>query len=152
MAEKISVRPSTITIKDGKILLVKSVYGNEQFYLFPGGGVEYGETIEKAAIRETLEETGFKVEIIKPAYINEYINLKNKSKRVINIFFLAKIKCEKPHFKIDDSGKLKAVEWIALEELRKIDLKPKFIKERLERDIKNNFNEFVYKVDYKNDG
>ncbi len=36
----------------------------------PGGGVEPGETSEHAAIRETLEETGYAVEIVR--HIGDY--------------------------------------------------------------------------------
>ncbi|MFH1823120.1 MAG: NUDIX hydrolase [archaeon] len=73
MAEKIGIRPATIVIKDQKVLLVKSKYPEEEIYLFPGGGMEFEETIEECAIRETFEETGVKVKIKNLFHINEYI-------------------------------------------------------------------------------
>ena len=44
----------------GKILLVERLHFPSG-YAFPGGFVEYGETVETAAARETLEETGIEV-------------------------------------------------------------------------------------------
>ena len=35
MAEKINVRPAIIVIKKDKVLVVKSKYRDEEFYLFP---------------------------------------------------------------------------------------------------------------------
>jgi NADH pyrophosphatase NudC (nudix superfamily) len=52
--------------KDGKYLLVQErqqkVYGK---WNLPAGRVDIGETIEQAAIRETLEETGYQVKLVK---------------------------------------------------------------------------------------
>lgn len=45
----------------GKILLVER-RNPPAGHAFPGGFVEYGETVETAAARETLEETGIEVE------------------------------------------------------------------------------------------
>lgn len=49
----------------------------------PGGGIEKGETPENAAIRESFEETGFKVRINKK--IAEYVSHKN-NKVFIHLF------------------------------------------------------------------
>lgn len=49
---------------DGAILLI----GNEWMdgYGLPGGGVEYDETWEEAAVREVREETGVSIEVVRP--------------------------------------------------------------------------------------
>jgi ADP-ribose pyrophosphatase YjhB (NUDIX family) len=53
--------------KNGKLLLLnREIYPFQGKLDYPAGMVEYGETVEKAAAREALEETGFKV---KPQYI-----------------------------------------------------------------------------------
>jgi len=50
---------SVAAVRDGKVLLVKRGRSpSKGFYAFPGGRVEPGETLEDAARRELLEETG----------------------------------------------------------------------------------------------
>ena len=58
------VAACTIPVIQGKILLVQR--GIEPGYgkwVFPGGFLDRGERVEDAAIRETWEETGLKVEV-----------------------------------------------------------------------------------------
>ncbi len=66
------MRVTGVIIKDGKILLIRRVKNGEEYFVFPGGGVEEGETQEEALKREMKEETG--LDIVKPEKIFEIEN------------------------------------------------------------------------------
>lgn len=54
----------TIPEQDGRILLTRrSINPGRGLWTFPGGFVDFGETTADAAIRETFEETGLKVDL-----------------------------------------------------------------------------------------
>jgi 8-oxo-dGTP diphosphatase len=56
---------SAAIFRDGKILLVRRARSPaESFYSFPGGRVEFGESLHTALHREIQEETSLKIEII----------------------------------------------------------------------------------------
>jgi ADP-ribose pyrophosphatase YjhB (NUDIX family) len=51
--------------RDGKILLVRRARDPARgVYTFPGGRVEFGESLTEALAREVREETGLKIEIV----------------------------------------------------------------------------------------
>jgi ADP-ribose pyrophosphatase YjhB (NUDIX family) len=47
----------------GRILLVKQGRGEERYWLLPGGGVRFGETLSEALRREIDEEVGLRVAV-----------------------------------------------------------------------------------------
>ena len=54
----------TIPEQDGRLLLTRrSIHPGYGLWTFPGGFVDFGESVSDAAVRETLEETGLAVDL-----------------------------------------------------------------------------------------
>lgn len=56
-------RAGIILIENDKVALIERHRAGLDYYVFPGGGVDEGETPEQAAIREAREELGVEVAI-----------------------------------------------------------------------------------------
>lgn len=66
-ARKIIPAVSACVVRENTVLLVKRARPPSQgLYAFPGGKVEAGETLEQAARRELLEETGLQARSYRP--------------------------------------------------------------------------------------
>ena len=57
------VRAGIVLIKENKVALIERHRAGLDYYVFPGGGVDEGETPEQGAIREAMEELGVEVAI-----------------------------------------------------------------------------------------
>src|SRR5688572_21469750 len=57
------IRAGIILIEDNKVALIERHRAGLHYFIFPGGGVDEGESPEQAAIRETMEELGIEVVI-----------------------------------------------------------------------------------------
>jgi 8-oxo-dGTP diphosphatase len=71
----------------GKILLVERRHAPFG-YAFPGGFVEYGETVESAAARETLEETGLEVKNLRQFHVYSDPG-RDPRKHTVSVVFVA---------------------------------------------------------------
>jgi 8-oxo-dGTP diphosphatase len=56
-------RATSVIIKDGKLLMIHRLNNGEEYWVLPGGGVEEGEEIKKAVLRELEEETSIIAEL-----------------------------------------------------------------------------------------
>ena len=75
---KPQIAVSAAIVRDGKVLLVRrAVPPANHYYTFPGGRVEYGETLAQAAAREVLEETGLVIEVRDMLGWREYLPSKH---------------------------------------------------------------------------
>ncbi len=103
-----------IVKKDNKFLMVKEGHGRcKGMWNFPIGHLEEYETIVEGAKRETLEETGYEVDIDKMLPI---IELYQNNKKYILIRFLATPK-EKVKDKVED---IEEIKWMESKEILNI--------------------------------
>lgn len=56
-------RAAVVIVKDEQVCLIKRVVKDSVYYVFPGGGIEEGESPEEAAVREAYEELGLNVKV-----------------------------------------------------------------------------------------
>lgn len=61
-------RASAIILSKRHLLLIHRVRARRDYYVFPGGQIEEGESPEEACIREVLEETGLHTAWLLPAF------------------------------------------------------------------------------------
>ena len=114
----------------------------QDYYTFPGGGLEEGETLEEGVIREIKEEFGITVKVIKKLY-----EMKSKKFDQKEYFFLCEYvegefgTGDGPEFshnpKYADSGDY-LPEIIKKEDIENLLLLPPEIKEKFVNDLKNN--------------
>lgn len=56
-------RAALLILEDGHLALIKRNREAQTYYVFPGGGIEAGESPKVAAEREAMEELGVQVEM-----------------------------------------------------------------------------------------
>lgn len=114
MTETTTEKPgiSAAIITDGsRVLMVRRrVKEGELSWQFPAGGIEEGETPEQAAVRETLEETGLKVEA--SSLIGQRVH--PKTQREMSYTACTVVDGE-AH--VADAEELDAVAWVGLDEI-----------------------------------
>jgi 8-oxo-dGTP diphosphatase len=101
-------------MKDGKVLVAqrKGSHGDGE-YGFVGGHVEYGETLEEAALREIAEECDVQVENMRVLCVADL--LAYSPKHFVDIGFVADWASGDP--KIMEPDKFDSMEWVAIDAL-----------------------------------
>lgn len=140
--KKINVRVRLVIIKNGKILLHFTENGN--FYFYTGGHLEFGETIKQACERETVEETGANFTFKKILYVRDFIH-PEENEHSVEFYILGDIdKFEELDGLVDpqsvEKGWKSWQNWIDLEKLKDINVKPSSLSEILLAGYKNNFS------------
>lgn len=138
VSDGLRVRVAAVLLLDGNVVLVRHRKEERAYHLLPGGGVESGETLEQALLREVREETGLEIEIVRPLYISDTVDPR-AHRHIINVTFLACVIGGSVTRRPDDP-RVEAVDLISPGSLEDIDLRPP-ITRVLADDIAEGFRE-----------
>jgi len=83
----VRVRVAGILITEDGVLLIAHKKNNDVYWLLPGGGVDYGESLSEALIREFYEELNIDIEVNDLALISDSIDPAGE-RHVVNICFV----------------------------------------------------------------
>jgi 8-oxo-dGTP diphosphatase len=122
---KLRVRALGLCLENNKMLLCKHTARTSTGYLWGaiGGGVDFGEALCDALVREWHEEANVEIEVEKILFLQEYIQ---NPLHAIEIFFEVKIKNNQiPTLGIDtelpkNQQVLNEIAWFSVEDIKKI--------------------------------
>ncbi|MFB3787801.1 MAG: NUDIX domain-containing protein [bacterium] len=128
-ASAIRNRVAVLLAEDGKVLLVQHEKCGRRYWLLPGGGVEYGETLEETARRELKEETNLEITVGDLLFVSESIP-PDRHRHVINYYFEGKV--TGGALRVPEEKVLKHAQWHCIEDLPHLIIYPTITRELLE--------------------
>lgn len=135
------VRVAAIIVMDDKILLVRHEKNDRTYWLLPGGGVEFGETLEQALVRELKEETNLDIVVDRPVMINDSVP-PDGHRHVLNICFTARVTGGDLSVAVDH--RLKEAAFVPVESMETLPLFFPDIRKALVEAWRLNFADTVY--------
>ena len=131
-------RAGAIIVEEGKVLFITD--DTIDYYYTVGGGVHLGESSEDCIKREVYEETGVQYEVDHLAVIVENFfdghggNIDGLNCHCIEFYYVMKSKGDAVlnSNSINSMGAVECMKWIPIEEIGSYNIKPSFLKERLE--------------------
>ncbi len=137
-------RAVALVIKGNDVLLMERKNNGRHYFVFPGGGVEEGESIEEAVLREVMEETTLSIKIEKKLYTHYYDSAFRK--RSSQFFYLCSYLSGEPILgdsiekeKMKDGNNYYKPQWFPVQNLKTMLVYPLEIRDWLLEDIENNF-------------
>jgi 8-oxo-dGTP diphosphatase len=123
---KVRIRVGAVIVRRGnEILLVRHEKAGRVYWLLPGGGLEFGETLAQALERELMEECGLTVQCGQLLFMAESLP-PDKHRQVLNLTFKAELISGEAHLAEKDSERLKGVAWVKKADLTGLTFFPDF--------------------------
>lgn len=141
MIPPIRVAAKAVVIDGGEILLTRNLNPNDpdgEFFLLPGGGQHYGESLSECVRREVLEETGYGVSVGDVLFVRDYIGANHEfaayepDVHQVEVMFSCSVDRSNPPAEPTESDDWQlSVEWVRIEDLADLRLFPRALAEFL---------------------
>lgn len=109
------VTVATVIEDNGRFLMVYEEADGAKVFNQPAGHLEANETLREAALRETLEETGWEVELTGTLGVHLYTSPRNNV-TYCRITFIARPLKHRPELPLDEG--IIGPQWLSIAELR----------------------------------
>lgn len=144
------IRAAGIVIRDDSLLVMFRRKNGREYYTFPGGTLENGESPQEAVVREIEEETTMTVEVGELLY-----ELHRTGTLPKEYFYRCTYKNGTPALRSDsieqkindEANNFFEPKWVQLSEIKNIPLLPAEIAERLSHDLQNGFSDTTVVLD-----
>ncbi len=130
------VRVAAVIVKGDSILLVRHEKGAASYWLLPGGGVEFGESLAGALRREVREETCLDVRVDDLVLASDSI-APDDSRHVVNLCFKGEVVGGELGLGSDE--RIVEARYVSPEELQDLTLHPD-LRAELSRGIESGFS------------
>ncbi|MEX0610175.1 MAG: NUDIX hydrolase [Balneolaceae bacterium] len=128
------VRSCGLLVNEEKLLLVEiqSPVNKQLTWMPPGGGVDFGESLQQALTREFKEETGLSISVDKLVHVNQLIQ---PPFHAIEFYFLVKSTGGKPALGRDPEHTerdqiLRNLRYFSEPEIAALNVAPEYLKEK----------------------
>lgn len=122
MKKKFQIRVGGITFIQNKLLLITHIKKGKEYYVVPGGRVEFAENTQQAVIREYKEELNLNVQVKRFLFYNESFP-PSYPVHSLNLFFLVKPLSKK--IKLEENSIIGKYDFFSRNQIKNILLYPK---------------------------
>ena len=107
------VAVGAVVFRDGRVLLVRRGQPpSENLWAIPGGKVSLGETLQAAAEREILEETGVVIRALEPVYTFDHLE-RDEAGRIRFHYVIVDLRAEYKSGKIRSGDDAREARWVS---------------------------------------
>jgi 8-oxo-dGTP pyrophosphatase MutT (NUDIX family) len=140
-----------IILHNDRILVNRCITeNNEVYYDLPGGGQNQFETMEAAVIREVLEETGYKVKIVRFLALAEEIYDNNElrekyfdySHRILHIYLVELISEKAIEITEKDLQQEESL-WLSFDEIDNVAFRPRQLSGKISDLVKTSYPQYL---------
>ncbi|NLV67904.1 MAG: NUDIX hydrolase [Spirochaetes bacterium] len=121
LCKNVRIRVCGILIDRDKLLLIAHKKDDEVYWLLPGGGVDYGESLKEALCREFIEELGISIEVDEISLVSDSIDPEG-NRHVVNLCFACRFESGK--YRLGNDERLYDFRFFSEDELRGITIYP----------------------------